>query len=75
LAAVAARAGFVNLELHGVDLMDQDADGLDPALGIQRDLKVPWEKKAEIISIFVRTLLQTHRCMPLREAAALLSSC
>jgi hypothetical protein len=75
LAALAARAGFVNLELHGVDLMDLDADGLDPALGIQRDLKVPWRKKAEIISIFVRALLQTHRPMPLREAAALLSSC
>jgi len=75
LAVLAARAGFVNLELHGVDLMDLDADGLDPALGIQRDFKVPWGKKAEIISIFIRALLQTHRPMPLWEAAALLSSC
>lgn len=75
LAAVAARTGFVNLELHGVDLMDLHADGLDPALGIQRDLKIPWQKKAEAISTFIRSLLQTHRPMPLREAAALLSSC
>lgn len=75
LAAMAARAGFVNLELHGVDLMDLDTDRLDPALGVQRDLKVPWQKKAESISTFIRTLQQTHRPMPLREAAALLSSC
>jgi hypothetical protein len=75
LAAVAARAGFVNLELHGVDLMDLDTDGLDPALGIQRDLKIPWQKKAEAIATFIRSLLQTHRPVPLREAAALLSSC
>jgi hypothetical protein len=74
LAAVAARAGFVNLELHGVDLMDLDTDGLDPALGVQRDLKVPWHKKAEAIATFIRSLLQTHRPVPLREAAALLSS-
>lgn len=74
LAAVAARAGFVNLELHGVDLMDLDTDGLDPALGIQRDLKIPWQKKAEAIATFIGSLLQTHRPVPLREAAALLSS-
>jgi hypothetical protein len=75
LAAVAARSGFVNLELHGVDLMDLEADGLDPALGVQRDLRLPWRKKAETIAIFIRSLLQTHRPMPLHEAAGLLSSC
>jgi len=71
LAALAARAGFVNLELHGVDLMDLKTDGLDPALGIQPDLKVPWQKKAEIIATFIRILLQNHRPLPLKEAAAL----
>jgi hypothetical protein len=75
LAALASRAGFVNLELHGVDLMDLATDGLDPALGVQPDLKVPWQKKAEVIATFIRSLLQTHRPLPLREAAALLNSC
>lgn len=74
LAALAARSGFVNLELHGVDLMDLGTDRLDPALGVQRDLKIPWEKKAEAISTFIRTLQQTHRPTTLAEAAALLSS-
>ena len=75
LAAVAARSGFVNLELHGVDLMDLETDGLDPALGVQRDLRLPWQRKAETIAMFIRSLLQTHRPMPLCEAAGLLSSC
>jgi hypothetical protein len=74
LAAMAARSGFINLELHGADLMDLDTDGLDPALGIQRDLKIPWPRKAEAISTFVRALQQTHRPVPLQEAAVLLSS-
>lgn len=75
LAALASRAGFVNLELHGVDLMDLATDGLDPALGVQPDLKVPWQKKADAIATFIRSLLQTHRPLPLHEAAALLNSC
>ncbi len=74
LAALAARSGFVNLELHGVDLLDLGTDRLDPALGVQRDLKIPWVKKAEAISTFIRTLQQTHRPMPLQKAAALLIS-
>jgi len=75
LAALASRSGFINLELHGVDLMDPATDGLDPALGVQPDLRVPWKKKAETIATFIRSLLQTHRPLPLREAAALLNSC
>jgi hypothetical protein len=74
LAALAARSEFVNLELHGVDLMDLTTDGLDPALGVQRDLEVPWQKKAEIISTFIQNLIKTHRPLPLSGAAALLTS-
>lgn len=74
LAALAARSGFVNLELHGVDLMDLSADELDPALGVQRDLNIPWQKKAEAISTFIKSLQQTHRLLPLSGAAALLTS-
>jgi hypothetical protein len=74
LAALAARLAFINLELHGVDLMDLSTDGLDPALCIQPDLKIPWEKKAEIISNFIRALKPTHRSLSLAEAAARLTS-
>lgn len=36
---------FVNLELHGIDLCDLDADGIDPALLKQPDLRVPLADK------------------------------
>jgi len=40
-----ARVPFVNLELHGIDLCDLDADGIDPALLKQPDLRVPLTDK------------------------------
>ena len=36
-----ARTSFVNLELHGIDLCDLEADGIDPVLLKQPDLRVP----------------------------------
>ncbi|MBL8784082.1 MAG: polysaccharide deacetylase family protein [Deltaproteobacteria bacterium] len=40
-----ARVPFVNLELHGIDLCDLDADGIDPVLLKQPDLRVPLADK------------------------------
>lgn len=42
---------FVNLELHGIDLCDLAADGIDPALSTQPDLRVPLARK---LSLFRR---------------------
>ncbi|MGB0588851.1 MAG: polysaccharide deacetylase family protein [Myxococcota bacterium] len=39
------RAPFVNLEFHGIDMCDMDADGIDPALLKQPDLRVPLRTK------------------------------
>jgi hypothetical protein len=36
---------FVNLELHGIDLCDLEADGIDPVLLKQPDLRVPLADK------------------------------
>ena len=69
IAALCARRGFVNLELHGIDLMDIEADALDPALGsVQRDLHIPWQRKAQAFSAFFERMLRTHRAMTLEEA-------
>ena len=73
LASLASNLGFVNLELHGVDLMDIQTDRLDPALGVQRDLHIPWQRKAEIFRNFIERLLRTHRVLTLKGAATILS--
>lgn len=39
------RAPFVNLEFHGIDMCDLDADGIDAALLKQPDLRVPLRTK------------------------------
>jgi len=44
------RVPFVNLELHGIDLCDLDADGIDPVLRTQPDLRVPLTVKLALLS-------------------------
>jgi hypothetical protein len=44
---------FVNLELHGIDMCDLDADGVDPVLLKQPDLRVPLaDKRALFREVF-----------------------
>jgi hypothetical protein len=46
LVATALRAPLTNLELHGIDLCDADADGIPPALvARQPDLRRPLADK------------------------------
>ncbi len=46
LVAAALRAPFFNLELHGIDLADADADGFPPALvAKQPDLRLSLDRK------------------------------
>jgi hypothetical protein len=71
-AAFCDNLAFVHLELHGVDLMDLVADGLDPALGAQADLRIPRERKMQTIVAFARRLLRNHKAMTLGEVAELL---
>jgi hypothetical protein len=69
LARAAARAEWVQLELHGVDLLDIATDGLDPALAAQPDLRIPWQRKAASIKAFVAQVMASHRAMRLDEVA------
>lgn len=64
-----ARKAFVNLELHGVDLLDLSTDSLDPALAAQADLRIHWEKKRAAILAFCARLRVTHTIETLESAA------
>ncbi len=64
--------GFFNLELHGIDLADAEADGFPKALiAKQPDLRVPLAKKLEALDATLRQAEAAGaRFMPLRDAAA-----
>jgi hypothetical protein len=64
--------GFFNLELHGIDLADAEADGFPAALvAKQPDLRVPLAKKLEALDATLRQAeAMGARFMPLHEAAA-----
>jgi hypothetical protein len=46
---------FVNLELHGIDALDE-RDGLSELAKYQRDLRIPWSKKLDAIDAAVTLL-------------------
>jgi len=72
LAALASRKGFVCMELHAMDLLDIQADALDPALAVQPDLSIAWQRKAEAIRNFCERILSTHKATTMANAAKML---
>ncbi|HOX43484.1 MAG TPA: polysaccharide deacetylase family protein [Myxococcota bacterium] len=69
LGAGLARRGWVQLELHGVDLLDLRSDGLPPGLGAERSLRVPWRIKAEIYRAFLQRVMERHEAGTLEDIA------
>jgi hypothetical protein len=57
LALQASALGFVNLELHGIDFADAEADGLEHLKRFQPDLRLSAERKSGILERVVKTLL------------------
>jgi peptidoglycan-N-acetylglucosamine deacetylase len=55
LARGVAGEPFVNLELHGIDVLDE-RDGLSELAKHQRDLRIPWPKKLDAIDAAVTWL-------------------
>lgn len=55
LARGVAGEPFVNLELHGIDVLDE-SDGLGELAKRQRDLRIPWPKKLDAIDAAVTWL-------------------
>jgi peptidoglycan/xylan/chitin deacetylase (PgdA/CDA1 family) len=72
LVAAALRTPFVNLELHGIDLADAEADGLPPALiARQPDLRRPLEaKRAALDATLTEARAAGARFCTLRDAVA-----
>jgi len=56
LAAGVMGEPFVNLELHGLDALDE-RDGLTELAKHQRDLRIPWNKKLDALDAAVSMLL------------------
>jgi hypothetical protein len=55
LVAAALRAPLFNLELHGIDLCDAEADGIPPALiARQHDLRWPLARKLAALDATLR---------------------
>lgn len=61
---------LVNLELHGVDVLGAEVDGLAPLARYQPDLRVPVERKLQTLRTVVDTLRKdSYRFVTLFEAA------
>ncbi len=71
LARRARKLSFVNLELHGMDFIDMDGDGVSFLRGSQPDLRVPLNYRRETLRSVIRTLLDAHlEPVTLAEAAS-----
>jgi hypothetical protein len=61
---------FFNLEMHGMDLMDADEDGIPAALvARQPDLRVPLTQKRRALEATLDRLASEYRFLPLRDVA------
>ncbi len=69
LARACVGEPLVNLELHGIDLLDR-ADGLDALAPYQHDVRVPLGQKQDAIEAVIRTLKKAgYTFVTMREAA------
>jgi peptidoglycan-N-acetylglucosamine deacetylase len=75
LGARLARRSWVQLELHGVDLLDLRSDVLQPSLSAERSLRIPWKKKAHTYREFLQRVMEKHEAVRLDHAAQLASRC
>jgi len=64
-------SGFFNLELHGIDLADADADGFPAALvAKQPDLRIPLPRKLQALEATLHQVKAVNAMfLPLQEAA------
>ncbi len=65
LAARLASTEWVQLELHGVDLLDIVSDGLDPALSAEPALRIDWRKKRGLYRAFIEKVIEGREVLRL----------
>jgi peptidoglycan/xylan/chitin deacetylase (PgdA/CDA1 family) len=72
LVRAALRTPLFNLELHGIDACDAEADGIPPALiARQHDLRVPLQRKLDALDATLREAREAGaRFTTLRQAVA-----
>jgi hypothetical protein len=64
------RQPFFNLELHGIDLIDAEADGIPAELvARQPDLRVPLAQKLSALAETFEQLRDRRTILPLHEIA------
>jgi len=69
-AKQAARLPFINLELHGIDFIDADGDGLSYLKEYQSDMKIPLIRRRKILETVVKTILDKgHEAITLETAS------
>jgi peptidoglycan/xylan/chitin deacetylase (PgdA/CDA1 family) len=69
LARAVAGEPLVNLELHGIDVLDAN-DGLENLVKYQHDVRVPHQRKLDALTAVVETLREAgHKFVRLDEAA------
>ena len=72
-ATVRRSTQFVNLELHGIELLGLVEDGLPPALRRQPDLRVPLAAKERKLRHAIASIASEFESMTLAQAAARLA--
>ncbi len=70
LAPLVARMRYVNLEFHALDLLELQADGLDPVFRVQPDLRVPVAHKTALFEAFLGRAGRAAESRTLAEFAA-----
>tara|TARA_B100000674_G_scaffold463131_2_gene443866 strand:+ start:1622 stop:2539 length:918 start_codon:yes stop_codon:yes gene_type:complete len=63
------QAKFLNLEFHGIDLIDLETDGIDGTLAAQRDLRIGLESKLETFSALMEDVSNGWNVRTLEELA------
>lgn len=65
---------LLQLEFHAIDFMDATDPGVQDLVGVQPDLKVPWEKKRALYASIFNMLTTDHAFLSLRDAIPTLGS-
>ena len=67
LVSAASRLDFLNIEFHGIDFLDLEKDGLDPALAVEPALRVPLAERLVGFEEALLTLAAGRKNCPLAE--------